>query len=151
MRSLFTFSRRFSSAANGAAVNSIKRYTADHEWVERVAPNKFRVGVTDYGQNALGDLVYVELPKIGTSLKQKEVLGIVESVKGASDVYAPVSGRIVAVNDQATAKPSIVNKSPEHDGWLCEIESAAESTEHDEHGGLYDKKGYDDYCQGKSQ
>lgn len=79
-------------------------------------PQTVRVGITDYAQRALGDLVYVELPKVGTSIKQKEPVGVVESVKGASDVYAPITGTVTQINENATLKPSLINKSPEKDG-----------------------------------
>lgn len=93
-----------------------KRYTADHEWVVRLGEGRVRVGITEYAQRALGDLVYVELPPVGTFLRRGDSLGMVESVKGASDVYAPVSGIVQALNNAAIAKPSLINKSPEQEG-----------------------------------
>lgn len=93
-----------------------RRYTEDHEWVQPLGTGRARIGITDYAQNALGDFVYVELPKVGAQVAKKDSIGVVESVKGASDIYAPVSGTITAVNEAAAAKPSLVNKSPEKDG-----------------------------------
>lgn len=122
----------------------VKRYTGDHEWVEQLSDTKVRIGITDYAQKSLGDLVYVELPKIGSSVKTKQMVGVVESVKGASDVYSPVTGKVVAVNENAKSKPSLINKSPEQDGWLCEVEM----TSMDELNNLYDGEGYRDFCKG---
>ncbi|PJF17584.1 CDP-diacylglycerol--glycerol-3-phosphate 3-phosphatidyltransferase [Paramicrosporidium saccamoebae] len=130
----------------------VRRYTADHEWVEVIRPTAVRMGITDYAQKALGDLVYVELPKVGTAIKQKEPVGVVESVKGASDVYAPLSGTVTKINETAIAKPSLINKSPEGDGtltnwrmmivgWLCELEMPS-TVEMD---ALYDKEGYEKF------
>lgn len=98
------------------STTAVKRYTAEHEWVERLGEGRVRVGITEYAQRALGDLVYVELPPVGTSLQRGDPLGIVESVKGASDVYAPVSGVVCALNAAAIAKPSLINKHPEQEG-----------------------------------
>ena len=125
---------------------TVRRYTADHEWIQPSSEGRYRVGITDYGQRALGDLVYVELPKLGATVKQRELLGIVESVKGASDVYAPVTGTVVAVNEGAASRPSVVNKSAEADGWLCEIEA----DRRDEYESLFDEQAYEAHCQGKS-
>lgn len=121
------------------------RYTKDHEWVqEGLHAGRVRIGITDYAQKALGDLVYVELPKIGAMIKKQDMIGVVESVKGASDVYAPVSGTVAAVNVQVVKRPSLINKSPEDEGWLCELDLAkSEETEQ-----LLDEKEYKSFCQG---
>lgn len=109
--------RHLSSSATTANATSItKRYTAEHEWVEELGEGRLRVGITDYAQRALGDLVYVELSPVGTTLRRGDPLGIVESVKGASDVYAPVSGVVHAHNSAVISKPSLINKQPEQEG-----------------------------------
>ncbi|KAG8848762.1 hypothetical protein FRB96_001041, partial [Tulasnella sp. 330] len=100
-----------------------KRFTSDHEWVEYDHETKIgTVSITDYAQSSLGDVVFVELPDVKTKIEQGDQLGAVESVKAASDIYAPVSGTIVAVNEKLGEKPGLLNKSPEKDGWLCKIE-----------------------------
>lgn len=105
-----------STATPNASTSATKRYTAEHEWVEDLSEGRVRVGITDYAQRALGDLVYVELSPVGTTLRRGDPLGIVESVKGASDVYAPVSGIVHAYNSAVIAKPSLINKHPEQEG-----------------------------------
>ena len=136
-----------------------KKYTADHEWVQVVDDNRVRVGITDYAQRSLGDLVYVELPTMGSVLGKGDMMGVVESVKGASDIYAPVSGKITKINDQTSLKPVIINKSAEQDGkhrtqlfkqinvgWLCEMEL----NENNELDALYDEEGYVSFCKGQN-
>ena len=98
---------------------SKRMFTEDHEWVETEEDGSARVGITDYAQEALGDVVYVELPAVGTVLAQKEQLGAVESVKAASDIYAPVSGEILQVNSELSSKPGLVNREPYEGGYLC--------------------------------
>lgn len=97
------------------------RYSSDHEWV-RPGEGRVRVGITDYAQDALGDVVFVDLPSVGKTVGAGEVLGEVESTKSVSEVYAPVSGSVVAVNDVLTTTPENLNRDPYGDGWLCEIE-----------------------------
>ena len=97
------------------------RYTSDHEWVA-VDGSKVRVGITDYAQDALGDVVYVQLPTVGATVAAGDSFGEVESTKSVSDVYAPVSGTVVAVNDALDGAPETLNRDPYGDGWLCEIE-----------------------------
>ncbi len=97
------------------------KYTTEHEWI-RVSGNKGVVGITDHAQAQLGDIVYVELPKVGKTLKQLEVFGALESVKAASDLYLPISGRITGVNERLTDHPELINQSPYDDGWMIEIE-----------------------------
>lgn len=99
------------------------RYSNDHEWVA-VDGNRARVGITDYAQDALGDVVYVQLPTVGATVAAGDSFGEVESTKSVSDVYAPLSGTIVAVNDAVAGAPETVNRDPYGDGWLCEIELA---------------------------
>ena len=96
------------------------KYTKDHEWASQDGET-VTIGITDYAQGSLGDLVYVELPKVGRQVKKGEAIVIVESCKAASDVYAPITGEVVAVNDAAVADPSTVNNNPYEGGWLIKI------------------------------
>ena len=95
------------------------KYTKDHEWV-RVNGSEARVGITDYAQKQLGDVVYLELPEVGRSIKKGEVFGTIESVKAVSELYAPVSGEVTQVNTSLTEKPEAVNKDP-HGSWMIVI------------------------------
>ena len=112
-------------------------YSTDHEWVERV-DGGVRIGITDYAQDALGDVVYVQVPAMGTTVGVGDSFSEVESTKSVSDIYAPVSGRVVAVNDSLTNDPSVLNSDPYGDGWLCVIEPSAA----DELDQLLDADGY---------
>jgi glycine cleavage system H protein len=100
------------------------KYTRDHEWL-RMDGDVAVVGITPYAQDKLGELVYVELPAVGTSLAKGAVAATVESVKAASEVYAPVRGEIVAVNDRLAAEPGLVNAEPTENGWLFKIKVAS--------------------------
>ena len=97
------------------------RYSSDHEWVS-VSGTRARVGITDYAQDALGDVVYVQVPTVGASVAAGDSFGEVESTKSVSDVYAPVSGTVVAVNEALSDSPETINQDPYGAGWLCEIE-----------------------------
>ena len=97
------------------------RYTKEHEWVAAEG-NRARVGITDYAQDALGDIVYVELPEAGRTVRGKEACAEVESTKSVSDIYAPVSGTIVEVNSTLADAPERINQSPYGDGWMFVIE-----------------------------
>lgn len=99
------------------------RYRNSHEWV-RVEDGVAVVGITDYAQDALGDLVFVELPEVGQVLAAGDEAGVVESVKSASDIYAPASGEVVAINDNLEAEPEKVNQDPYGDGWMYKIKLA---------------------------
>ena len=99
-------------------------YTPDHEWV-RVEEGGARIGITDFAQDALGDVVYVELPTVGTTVAKGETVGEVESTKSVSEVYAPVSGEVVAVNGELAAAPQRLNEDPYGDGWICTIAASA--------------------------
>jgi glycine cleavage system H protein len=99
------------------------RYSVEHEWV-RVEGNRARVGITDYAQDALGDIVYVELPAVGTDVTVGGPLGEVESTKSVSEIYAPLAGTITAVNDALPASPERINQDPYGEGWICELELA---------------------------
>lgn len=97
------------------------RYSNDHEWVA-VDGNRARIGITEYAQDALGDVVYVQAPKVGEQVAAGDSFSEVESTKSVSDVYAPVSGTIVAVNEQLSSAPDTLNSDPYGAGWICEIE-----------------------------
>lgn len=96
------------------------RYTKEHEWI-RVEGDKGRVGITHYAQDQLGDVVFVELPAVGRSLRQMEAFGVVESVKAVSDLYCPVSGEVVEVNQELVRRPELVNQDPYGAGWMILI------------------------------
>ena len=98
------------------------RYTKDHEWVEQTSDGKFRVGITDFAQAALGDIVYIQLPKVGDQVAQGKVCGEVESTKSVSEIYAPLTGKIVSVNSELDAAPEILNSDPYGAGWIIEVE-----------------------------
>ncbi len=100
----------------------MKYFTKDHEWV-RVDGDEAYVGITEYAAKELGDITYVELPREGSDLIVGDTLGVVESVKAASDVYSPISGTVIAVNKHAEDDPSIINQSPEEKGWLCKLDN----------------------------
>lgn len=97
-------------------------YTDSHEWIKLEAPKRARVGVSTYAQKELGDIVFVELPVVGKSVNAGEEAAVLESTKAAADVYSPVSGKILEVNQELTTKPELVNQSPEEAGWLFTIE-----------------------------
>lgn len=97
------------------------RYTEEHEWV-KVEGDKVRVGITDFAQHALGDIVFVELPEIGAEVKTNDPFGSVESVKTVSELYAPVSGKIVEINEDLNDNPESVNESPYDQAWMIVIE-----------------------------
>jgi glycine cleavage system H protein len=98
------------------------RYTKEHEWVEQTTEGKFRVGISDFAQAALGDIVYIQLPKVGDQVAQGKVCGEVESTKSVSEIYAPLTGKIVLVNTELDATPEILNSDPYGAGWIIEVE-----------------------------
>lgn len=104
-------------------VPSHLRYSKDHEWIA-VSGSTVRVGITDYAQDALGDIVFIQLPTIGSNVTLHDGLGEIESTKSVNDVYAPVSGKIVRVNEALAATPELLNTDPYESGWICEIEDA---------------------------
>jgi len=99
------------------------RYSKDHEWV-RLDGDEATVGVTDYAQQQLGDLVFVELPEVGRTVKAGDEIAVVESVKAASDVYAPIEGEVAAVNEALEDDPGLINREPVGDGWLFRVKPA---------------------------
>jgi glycine cleavage system H protein len=98
-------------------------YTVEHEWVRRTADDTVRVGITDFAQSALGDVVFVQLPDVDSQVAAGESFGEVESTKSVSDLYAPVSAKVVAVNGDLEASPDLVNSDPYGDGWLLELQA----------------------------
>ena len=100
------------------------RYTKEHEWVH-VEAGAGTVGITDHAQHELGDIVFVELPKLGAIVEQGKAFAVVESVKAASDIYAPVSGEVIAINDALTNAPETLNSDPHVGGWIAKIKLSA--------------------------
>ena len=98
------------------------RYTKEHEWVSSLDESVFRMGITDFAQGALGDIVYVQLPRVGEAVAADEVCGEVESTKSVSEIFAPVSGTVVAINESLAAAPELINSDPYGAGWLVEIQ-----------------------------
>jgi glycine cleavage system H protein len=99
-------------------------YTEEHEWIRRTGDDTVRVGITDYAQSALGDVVFVQLPDVGTELTSGDTFGEVESTKSVSDLYAPITAKVVAVNGDLEASPDLVNSDPYDAGWLLELQAA---------------------------
>lgn len=100
------------------------RYAKSHEWVRVENDGTATIGITDYAQNSLGDITYVQVPRVGASLKAGETFGVVESVKAASDLYAPVAGTVLAVNPALESAPETINRSPYGDGWMMKVKLA---------------------------
>jgi glycine cleavage system H protein len=113
------------------------RYTAEHEWVAS-GDGAVRVGITDFAQDALGDIVYVQLPEPGTEFSAGDAFGEVESTKSVSEIYAPVSGRVTARNEALVDSPDLINTDPYGEGWLVELEPSDPASL----GGLLDADGY---------
>ena len=114
------------------------KYTSEHEWVRAGDDGAARVGITDYAQDALGDIVYVSLPTVGSRVEAGSPLGELESTKSVSDIYAPVSGTVQAVNDALEGTPELVNSDPYGEGWLFEVTPDDPASI----GGLLDAAGY---------
>ncbi len=119
------------------------KYTSEHEWV-RLEGDVAVVGITDYAQGQLGDIVYVELPAVGKAVTKGGEAAVVESVKAASEVYAPVTGSVVAVNDALAGNPALVNQAPTGDGWFVKIKLANKG----ELDGLMDENAYKKFVAG---
>ena len=118
------------------------RYTAEHEWIEKIGPTTVRVGITDFAQDALGDVVFVQLPDSGSDVTVGESFAEVESTKSVSDIFGPLTGTVSAVNDALDASPELVNSDPYGEGWLVEIEAADEATLEEQLGDVLDAAGY---------
>jgi len=101
-------------------------YTEDHEWVGPVENGGVKVGITDYAQDSLSDVVFVELPNVGDSYQQGDVMAVAESVKAASDIYAPIAGKILSINEKLEESPELVNESPYGSGWMVIMEPSEE-------------------------
>ena len=97
------------------------QYTESHEWVSPEEEGNVRIGISDHAQEALGDLVFVELPIVGDEINQGDPCAVVESVKAASEIYAPLSGKVIAINEDLDADPALINADPYGDGWLFEL------------------------------
>jgi glycine cleavage system H protein len=111
------------------------KYNESHEWLRDNGDGTATIGITEYAQDALGDVVFVELPKVGRVLKTKETFGVVESVKAASDLYSPVSGEVLEVNESLNSSPETINTSPYENGWIMKVKVS-------EVGELLDAAGY---------
>ena len=105
------------------------RYTNEHEWLRQEEDGSVTVGITDHAQSALGDLVYVELPEAGQELEAGGEMAVVESVKAASDVYAPISGSVLDVNGELADDPELINSDPYGDGWIVRLQPSGEAVE----------------------
>ncbi|MEJ6603239.1 MAG: glycine cleavage system protein GcvH [Opitutaceae bacterium] len=107
------------------------RYAKSHEWVKDAGDGVVVIGISDYAQESLGDITYVEVPGVGDNLAVGDVFGVVESVKAASDLYAPIGGEVIEVNEALEATPETVNQSPYGDGWIMKIKVADASVHND--------------------
>ena len=116
------------------------KYTKEHEWI-KVDGKIATMGITDYAQEQMGDIVYVELPDDGEIISKGDAFGVVESVKSVSDVYAPISGKVVEINEPLKDNPETVNEDPYNEGWICKIEMSDTS----ELGDLMDAKEYEEF------
>lgn len=125
-------------------VNDNYRYTKDHEWVS-VTSGTAKMGISDFAQGELGEVVFVDLPKVGKKVEKGSVLCVVESTKAASDVYAPISGEVIEVNAALTDTPSLINNAPYEDGWIAKIKIANEGEINE----LYDANAYRKLVEGK--
>ena len=121
-------------------------YTKEHEWV-RIKGNLATVGIADYAQGSLGDITFIELPKVGDKVKQFGEISTIESVKAVSDVYAPVSGKIVKINEELINSPEIINQSPYEKGWFVVIEIR----DKEEKENLLSPQAYEEYLKGLSR
>jgi len=105
------------------------KYTKEHEWVRDLPSGNISMGITDFAQGALGDIVYVQLPKIGEQITSGKVCGEVESTKSVSEIFAPVSGKVISLNDSLSNSPELINSDPYNTGWLLEIELTEAATD----------------------
>ncbi|AYJ51971.1 glycine cleavage system protein GcvH [Rhodococcus sp. P1Y] len=117
-------------------------YTPEHEWVQRLGPTTVRIGITDFAQGQLGDVVFVQLPAVGDEVTAGSSLGEVESTKSVSDVFAPLTAKVIAVNVELDASPEKVNSGPYSDGWLVELEVSSSESLDESLGQMLDAAGY---------
>lgn len=122
------------------------QYVASHEWIRDEGDGVVTIGVTDHAQDLLGDVVFVELPDTGVEFANGDDIGVVESVKAASDIYAPLSGEVIAVNEELQDSPELVNSDPYGDAWFIKIRLSAP----EELGELLDADGYSEVCESES-
>ncbi len=122
------------------------RYTSKHEWIRDEGGNA-TVGITDYAQAMLGDVVYIELPEVGTELRKGESFGVIESVKAASDIFSPVSGEVTGINESLGEHPELVNQSPYEKGWIIRMKIANRSELDD----MMDCREYEVFVQKESE
>ncbi len=108
-------------------VNKSFKYSKEHEWVEVIGDNKVRIGITDYAQLSLGDIVFVELPEVGNQVVIGETFGSVESVKAVSEIYSPLSGKVLEVNENLEDSPELLNEKPYENGWIITVEVSDKS------------------------
>ena len=125
-----------------SAIPAEYRYSSEHEWVSPAVDGVVTLGITDHAQSELGDVVYVDLPEVGATFAAGDSIAVVESVKAASDVYTPVSGEVVEVNEELDAEPGTVNADANGAGWLCKIRLSDPG----EVDGLMDAAAYEDFC-----
>ena len=117
------------------------KYTKDHEWAELVSPTQVKIGITDHAQSSLGDIVYLDLPKVGRELKAHETFGVVESIKAVSDLYSPLAGKVAQTNADLIAEPGKINSNP-HGEWMLIIEATDAKAQYD---ALMDSNAYNEY------
>ena len=129
-----------------SSIPSELKYVASHEWIRDEGDGSVTIGITDHAQDLLGDVVFVELPDVGAEFSAGEDTGVVESVKAASDVYAPLSGKIVAVNEDLEDSPELVNSDPYGDGWFFRVELTDDSELNE----LLDSEGYAELCESEA-
>jgi len=133
------------AARSFSSVDAKCHYAESHEWV-KVEGDVATIGISDFAQAELGDVAYVELPGVGDQVKAGETFGVVESTKAASDVYSPISGEVVEVNEALSDSPGMVNESPFTDGWIMKVKPS----NHDELGSLMDATAYAKFCEEKA-
>ncbi|PCH63153.1 MAG: glycine cleavage system protein H [SAR86 cluster bacterium] len=121
------------------------KYASTHEWVKIDDEGIATIGISDHAQDALGDIVFIELPAVGTDINAKDEVAVVESVKAASDIYSPLSGEIIAVNEELADSPEIVNATPYDNGWFYKIRPSNEAELDD----LLDATAYAEMCEGE--
>ncbi|EOM78434.1 glycine cleavage system protein GcvH [Rhodococcus rhodnii] len=110
-----------------SSIPSDLHFTEEHEWIKRTGPTTVRVGITDYAQSQLGDVVFVQLPAVGDAVTAGESFGEVESTKSVSDIFAPLTATVAAINDELEGSPELVNSAPYEGGWLVDLEAADEA------------------------